>query len=629
MRLRYLFILLELLALPAHGQIADSLQLDPVAVYGWSVQNALPGSHVQYLDSIAMAEASGTSLGDLLQNHTAIFFKNYGPGMLSAVGLRGLSASQTQVLWEGFELKSFTLGQTDFSTLPSVAFDEVSVQYGGGSALLGSGAIGGSILLQSKIPEKAPFTLGVKQQIGCFQTYYTGLQGTFHSGKWRGKTVLWHQQSENDFPLPHDRGRQPHAAWNQQGLMQQVQFVPDAHQKITLHAWLQHQFREVQPVMGVQNAKDEQVNDDQRFTATYENQQNQHAWKLGMGYFDETLNYNDDPARVKRLETYASSQWNAGKWGRWKVGLRQNHVMAKVSGYGKGLKNEDRWLLHGGVSKRFGPLRLSLMVGKPLLKSYATPFTPYLGMKTFLWQNSRQSLQLRVALSRDYRLPTLNDRFWQDGGNPDIRPEQSNNAELGLDFHTQAPFPIRLSVQSHYQVVVDWIQWQPDSTNTWRPVNYQEVTAKGLSTMLELTPWQGAFTWKVLLQHQWNNTRVSDAPSQESLIGKQLVYSPKHTLLGKTNWEYQQWRAELTAHYTGAVFTTSDNDPIYALPGFATLDINFSRKVSWKNWCGFIQGRVENVTDKRYQSYYNYAMPGRAYQLTLSIQYQKPTKHEP
>lgn len=44
---------------------------------------------------------------------------------------------------------------------------------------------------------------------------------------------------------------------------------------------------------------------------------------------------------------------------------------------------------------------------------------------------------LHINLSRNYRLPGLNDLYWNPGGNPDLLPEQANSAELGYS-HTWA-----------------------------------------------------------------------------------------------------------------------------------------------------------------------------------------------
>ena len=38
----------------------------------------------------------------------------------------------------------------------------------------------------------------------------------------------------------------------------------------------------------------------------------------------------------------------------------------------------------------------------------------------------------RVNFSRNFRAPTLNERYWQPGGNPDLEPEESYNIEAGI-----------------------------------------------------------------------------------------------------------------------------------------------------------------------------------------------------
>ncbi len=74
----------------------------------------------------------------------------------------------TAILWNGFNIQNAMLGQTDLSLLPAVFFDEVEIEYGGSSAVWGSGAVAGSIHLNNR----AGFGRGLKTANICWRRQF-------------------------------------------------------------------------------------------------------------------------------------------------------------------------------------------------------------------------------------------------------------------------------------------------------------------------------------------------------------------------------------------------------------------------------------------------------------------------
>ncbi|MCY0536351.1 TonB-dependent receptor plug domain-containing protein, partial [Klebsiella pneumoniae] len=70
-------------------------------------------------------------------------------GQLTTLSFRGTSANHTALLWNGININAPTVGQTDYSTVPLLGFDEMAIQYGSAASCVGTDAIGGSILLGS------------------------------------------------------------------------------------------------------------------------------------------------------------------------------------------------------------------------------------------------------------------------------------------------------------------------------------------------------------------------------------------------------------------------------------------------------------------------------------------------
>ena len=101
------------------------------------------------IDSLTLSRYNTSSLSELLSHQSAIHIKSYGNGNIATTSMRGGNANHTAILWNGLNIQNAMLGQTDLSIIPSAFFDQISLEYGGASAMWGSGAIGGSIHLKN------------------------------------------------------------------------------------------------------------------------------------------------------------------------------------------------------------------------------------------------------------------------------------------------------------------------------------------------------------------------------------------------------------------------------------------------------------------------------------------------
>ncbi|HEY5825102.1 MAG TPA: Plug domain-containing protein, partial [Cyclobacteriaceae bacterium] len=173
----------------------DTVYLDEVKVLGIPLSRYTPGSKIQ-----SMKAEQGITLVDALSNESPLYFKTYGNGQLATVSFRGTSASHTAVLWNGMNVNSPTLGQTDFSLWPAFLLEEISLQYGAGSSLYGTDALGGSVLLnqtQSKFEKGRQ--LEFRQEAGSFGHWLSGIKTTFSSGKLEFRSKAFYRSIENDF----------------------------------------------------------------------------------------------------------------------------------------------------------------------------------------------------------------------------------------------------------------------------------------------------------------------------------------------------------------------------------------------------------------------------------------------
>lgn len=202
MRLGALFLLLwftnELIAQEQQDSIPV---LQEISVQGNFEKQFLPGNTIILPKTKTLDFYKGGNIHDVLKQNSSIYFKEYGNGMLTTIAFRGTSASQTSVLWNNFNINSFTLGQTDFSLIPVHAISEISIIPGSGSSMGGNGAFGGTVLLENPLLFHLGNMLSVGQQIASFGQLNSNISANGSNGKWAYNTKIYWGKAENDFEI--------------------------------------------------------------------------------------------------------------------------------------------------------------------------------------------------------------------------------------------------------------------------------------------------------------------------------------------------------------------------------------------------------------------------------------------
>ena len=112
-----------------------------------------------------------------------------------------------------------------------------------------------------------------------------------------------------------------------------------------------------------------------------------------------------------------------------------------------------------------------------------TALSPRLGLNVQPFGG--RPLRLKASVGRAFRLPTFNDRFWQPGGNPALRPERAWTADAG--FFIQGRYGTA-EVTAFLSRVRDQILWAPTRAGYWAPENARRVRTRGVEAS-----WQGGY----------------------------------------------------------------------------------------------------------------------------------------
>jgi vitamin B12 transporter len=609
------------------------------------------GSPQWAIDSLALSQYRTGTVADVLAARTPAYIKNYGPGQLASISLRGTAARHTAVLWNGFNINLPTLGEADFNLLPLNGLRSVVVQPGPAAALYGNGAIGGTVLLDTS-PDFRPSPLRATVQADAGAWGLRGSSATLQSsgGRVAVRAAASYRQADNNYPYLNPefgglvrRYAENAALLHHWSLSQDLTLRLGQAGELTASTWLTDADRQIQLAAGAANDHARERDQSRRLLLGYRQVlANGGQWAVRGAWFNDVLNYTSDQlarsnSDVKTTQAQAEYTRPLGQRGTLRLGTEAQHFAAVVDGYG-GAISENRGAAFALL--RFDPrpgLRLTGNLRQALLPAGLAPLTPTVGAEWDIFskqkfapdsiQNSpthqlTNSLTAKANLARTYRAPTLNERYWQPGGNPNLLPENGVGGELGLSYQRPlspaATFTGELTGYS--QTVNEWVQWLPNERGVYSPRNLRQVRSQGLEAALGLRYGRGRYRLHGRASYAFTSTqKTQGTPEDTDPTGRQLAFVPLHQLALSLDHTLGPWQLSTTLGRTGLVYT--DNSGLGYLPGYwplaATAGYTLRHGAGPLAFTVLVQG--SNLLNLSYYTYSARPAPPRALLASLRV----------
>ena len=558
--------------------LGDTLHLEEVVVSDAAVKTGEAFREERYsLDSLSLTRAT---LGENLRRNTAIFVKSYGGNGVATISLRGTSANHTNVYWNNLDLGSPLLGVTDLSSIPIQAADDMSIQYGFASLNDGSGGIGGSIRLNNSWQSLDNSILDVSLYAGSFGRYEGWTRLNIKRKRWAMQFGVLRYAADNNFYYQdntepgYPERQMTNAGFNQSALWSLIYYRISDKEQLSLKTVWTHTDRQVPPPLtGNQQVFDEM--NDQRLMSILEYQRFSHKSRLlaSSGLVRDNNDFTNGADSVSYLNQFIS----------WQNSLRYQHkfsgILSMESGGRFRAEQANSPSYSGEVIRyrsslftdwRFNPwqpLEFSLILREELIDN---DFSPLLGAIGMTWHiDSLQNLRLHVA--RNYRYATLNDLYWNPGGNASLRPETSYNLEAGYEL--RIPNLPLLNLGVFHNIIDNWIQWRP-AGSVWSPRNIRKVANSGIEAKLRDQLKLGETNWA--WQADYSYTRSVSIAEYDGIDADetlQLPFVPKHILGFGLEMQYRKYFFRYRQQVTGKYFTNSDNS-VY-MPGYSVANLSF------------------------------------------------------
>ena len=588
----------------AFAQTTSTSKVEAVVVTGTRTPTRVDEAlgDVTVIDRAQIEQAVGKTLAELLSQQAGVQqWSSGGLGKASSVSLRGLEARHTLLLIDGVRYSSATVGLPTWENIPLESIERIEIVRGPLSGLYGSDAVGGVIQIFTRrgrdgLRGDAVATVGSKR----FGQLGGGL--SFGQGAFDGSLQV--QRTENR-GFSATNSRVPFGSYNADN----------------------DGFR--------QNSGSAQL-----------------GWKIGGGWradarllqSDGVTQYDDGPgadAKAKLRTQVASVNVGGPVTAIWQTNLRiarstDDYITlataSPFSDLGKIATVQDQLAWENTVTTRIGAAVVIVEQTRQKVSRPGDPFTVsdrnITGVAAGLngqagahhWQvnlrhdrNSQFGSQTtgtaaygfditkawRVGASygTSFIAPNFNQLYYPNYGNPNLLPEEGKQSEVNLRW-------LGSNQQARVAYFDNRIRGYISSGPL--PTNIPRTRIDGVTASYE------ARISNVTLAASVDHVNPRNDTSGSANYGKLLPRRVKNSAKLGADVDLGAWRVGGSLVAFGERFDNAANTT--RLPGFATVDLHADWRLS-KAWS--VNLRLNNVTDKKYETVYGYNQPGREGYLTL------------
>lgn len=597
--------------------LPDTLKMEIVSVTALSPGRVLPFSIIT-VDTMLKDWNRFSDIGKLFQTSSPVFVKRYGTDGLASLSIRGMSGCHTSVTWNGLNVNAPMNGMTDFTLLPLFAADKLTLTMGGGNLVNLSGSMGGSLDIASSPMEEKGVEGALSLLTGSYGTHGGAVSLSASSGrKFSSGTRIWIRRADNNFKFVNENApggpdtlRRVNAAVKTGGVLQDF-YIRGRRHSLSAHLWYNDAFRELpSPVSTVQqNLGETQADRSFRSVVKYGFSGKTYKIDLSAGYVNDINIYRYNQANIhgdNRSKTF-SSRGGLRYFGKNHLDVSlsaANEYQTAVSESYEGVKTRN--ILSSLLSVEYEAGRKWFILTQLRDQMHgSTLLTPEFTAGATYKPGSRERVLLKANFTRNVKYPSLNDLYWNPGGNPLLKPEVSRGGEISLSFSGQKAktFYSDFTATLYASNVKNLISWVQVTSGFWSPKNEKEVNLYG-AEFSSLT-YYNMPQLKLKLSASYN------------FVGEQLVYIPAHTCNIALTGIYKWLKIGTTMLWNSRCYTPYDNSKW--LFGYFITDMLCGATITTKPCKIDLDLTVSNILNVEYESVKNYPMPCRSIMLNLII----------
>lgn len=633
----FIFIInLAFIQIAAAQITADSLQMADIEVKAsriYTAERYQPVS-ISNIDSASIQIFSAGNISFVLDTFSPLYIRGNGPGGIALYSQRGYSPSQTQVLWNGFELNHPMLGQADLSLIPAFFVDQIQIASGSGNTSYGDRGGGTISIGTSNYMQQAGFSAGV----GSFGSLTTEQFAGAAFGNWQLSFATGYEISDNDFSysireFSNEKGgfiqaqkkRLNNELESGTGLLN-LSWQKKDHQFNSI-LWLHDMHNNIPGSIFSPTPQAYQDDSFVRWMGRYSNRLfNQKL--TAKAYFNrQELDFINPPVNIYSYSTTTSFitdiELQSTLHPEFQLISALQFSIGKVdaSEYSGSPTRSRITALINQVWNPVQPVHIYGGIRIDAFNDFGEAFSANIGANAELWKDK---LFLKGQFSRNFIAPTFNDLYWPVLGNPDLQPETNIKYETGLQFILRSDIiknDAELTVYGGR--IYDGIRWLPGLEGLSRPKNLEQLELKGAEFQNVLSVSLGETKWilNTLLLHHLAS--VSKPRFQnDAAVNKQLRYTPQWQFKSSIQLMIYGFSSLLSFNFTDKRYTTADHSsPFDPLEEYSLMNWSGSYTFAAGNWEIKPQMLIHNVLEENYTTILGYPMPGKSYKFQITIKY--------
>lgn len=533
------------------------------------------------IDHQTLLENPGADIADVLRMYTGIeISRNGGPGQTTSMFIRGADSNHTLVMIDGVKINPGTIGGAALQNIDLSMIDHIEVVKGPRSTLYGSEAIGGviNIITKRRTTDGSDYSAAVSG--GSYGTKEIRLAAHNRSDD-RGAGIEVSGVKSNGFPTKAassiDRGYDNvnlHLYGSKR--IGQTDYDISHWQSIGNTEYLD--FSNLPVDQDFQNTNTT-ITAKTPMTASW-------ASTLKLSRITDKIDQNQssDFAHTTR---YAIDWQNDVQWSTQNLltaGLYRSQENTKASVYGTGF-DVDTYVNAGFVQNVRTTKATTLITG--LRHTQHETFGDYTTWNLEYGVGLGKAFRLTLASNSGFRAPDSTDRFGY-GGNPNLKPETSQNSEIGLRY--QLSKAQRISLNAFHNKITDLAEY---NTSTSMMENIGQATITGSELVYEF-----------LGQHWSARASATAQDPHNDVNDAQLLRRSKHAYSLMIKYRGSNYDVGIDTYYSGNRPDIGTTLAPYTLVNL-TGEYRFTQALS-------LNLRIENLTDEDYQLASGYNTPGRS-----------------
>ncbi len=599
----------------------------------------------QSLSGKELQALSTTSVADALKYFAGVQIKDYGGlGGMKTVNVRSLGAQHVGIYIDGIRVTNaqngtVDLGKFSLSTMETVELYNANKLDNCQSA--SEYASGATVYLRTRRPTKD--SLSAQGRVASFGTYMLKANAQFARKGWSGFLDAEGLTSKGDYPFRYKSQYEDTVGRRANSDIKYVR-VEGALFKGGLSSHIYYyQSERGCPGGIVRRLSDKYTNvgrewDSEFFVQmSYDWQRGDHRLKFNTKYTHEYLRYctkypeNQNTARVdnhyRQNDVYLAAcyAWTPLSWLSLNVSydIRYSHLGADLRYFDAVHRLDQKQVLAVQLNRWGFQLAASVLYQhyKDFTKMHAGAADPLSEVTPAVSLGyGYKGLTARAWYKHIFRAPTLNDLYYTQAGNRNLKPEYTRQWNLGVEWrHAWRRWTASLQADAYINKIENRIVCLPmKGTYTWTMLNYGYTYCRGLNATGNVRYGKGDWNLSLLTSLTWQRDLDRTNPDGD-LYDKPICYSPTIScgITGIVAWR----RLSLTVsnlYVSERMWSYADPLDVLAPYNNVDLKLSYEHPITKKIDMG-ASLEINDLLDEQYEHIPRYPMPGRNYKLTISF----------